>query len=344
MKAKRIGIALALALTLGTGSLFAASFAQIQSDFGTFADDIATTLPAASTTGLNWSSAYIGQFPHFGIGFTMGFVGAPTTGFDALASDFGMTNLTSALGAYSGLVGVPIPAYVVEARIGGIFLPFDVGIKVGFIPSQANLGNFLPAGMNLNFHLYGIDIRYPLIKEGILKPAVAIGLGYDHYDGYFSSSLGSSYTIGSIYDPTTSSTETLAASAPNAVFQWNTNAIDATIEVSKHIFVITPYAGFGATYGISTAGGGVTSQLLLNGTAMTQAQASAIEQYYATQGQTVSFNPSQGFTVLKNANGFSFRVFAGTSLNIWVLKIDAAGIYNISTGKIGANLGARLQF
>jgi len=349
MKAKRIGIALALALTLGTGSLFAQTipnFSQIQTDFGQFADDIATTLPAASTIGLNWSSAYIGQLPHFGIGLATGFLMAPTTGLDALAGDFGMSSLSSALGGYSGMIGVPIPAAVLEARIGGLFLPFDVGIKVGFIPNQTNLGNFLPAGMNLNFHLYGIDIRYPLVKEGLLKPAVSVGLGFNHFDGYFSAPVGSTITVGSIYDPTISANQTLTMAAPDALFKWNSNAIDATIQVSKSIlYILTPYVGFGATYGISQAGGGLSAKMQLNGVDMTQAQAQAIEQYYAAAtGQTVSFDPSQGFTVLKNANGFSFRVYAGTSLNIWVLKLDVDGIYNLSTGKLGMNLGTRVQF
>jgi len=346
MKAKRIGIALALALTLGTGTLFAQipSFAQVQTDFGQFADDIATTLPAASTIGLNWSSAYIGQLPHFGIGLATGFLMAPTTGLSALAGDFGMTSLTSALGGYSGLIGVPIPAAVVEARIGGIFLPFDVGIKVGFIPTQANLGNFLPAGMNLNFHLYGIDVRYPLVKEGLLKPAVSVGLGFNHFDGYFSSPIGSGYTIGSVHFPD-GSTHSMGFSAPDALFKWNSNAIDATVQVSKSIlYILTPYIGFGATYGISQAGGGINSSMTLDGSAMTAQQARYIEQYYAATGQTISVDPTQGFSILKNANGFSFRVYGGTSLNLWVFKVDVDGIYNISSGKLGLNIGSRLQF
>ncbi len=347
MKAKGIGIALALAFTLGGGSLFALTptFAQVQTDFGQFADDIATTLPAASTTGLNWSSAYIGQLPHFGIGLATGFMMAPTSGLDALANDFGMASLSSALGGYGGLVGIPIPAAVVEARIGGIFLPFDVGIKVGFIPNQANLGNFLPAGMNLNFHLYGIDIRYPLVKEGTFKPAVSVGLGFNHFDGYFSSPIGSGYTVGSVYFPGSTTPHTLGFSAPDAMFKWNSNAIDATIQVSKSIlYLLTPYVGFGATYGISQAGGGISSSMTIDGSAMTAQQASYIEQYYAATGQTISVDPNNGFTILKNANGFSFRLYAGTSLNIWVLKVDVDGVYNLSTGKLGMNLGTRLQF
>lgn len=351
MKAKRIAVALALALTLGTAELFAQtpSFSQLQTDFGTFANNIATTLPAASTIGDDWSWGYIGNFPHFGIGLTAGFVMAPTTGINALAGDFGMSNLTSALGQYGNLVGLPIPAAVVDARIGGFILPFDIGIKVGFIPSQVNLGNFLPAGMNLNFHLYGVNVHYAVVKEGFIRPSVVVGLGYNHYDGFLSSPIGSGVTVGSVYDPSTGKTATISMSAPQAIFQWNSNDIDATVQVSKHILILTPYAGFGATYGFSQAGGGVSSQLYIDegsgAQPMTQSQATSIEQYYhQATGQTISFNPSQGFSVLSNANGFSFRVYAGTSLNIWVLKIDINGIYNISTGKIGMNLGSRLQF
>ena len=34
----------------------------------------------------------------------------------------------------SDLGGIPIPATAVEARIGGFILPFDIGIKAGYIP------------------------------------------------------------------------------------------------------------------------------------------------------------------------------------------------------------------
>ena len=49
--------------------------------FQTFATAAASSLPLETSVGLNWSDAYIGQFPHFGIGLT---VGAATIPFSAV--------------------------------------------------------------------------------------------------------------------------------------------------------------------------------------------------------------------------------------------------------------------
>ncbi len=55
---------------------------------------------------------------------------------------------------------------------------------------------------------------------------------------------------------------------------WNSNVIDAKIQVSKSLFIITPYVGLGMSFGISNAGGGMQSQMTVDGSAVTQASKS----------------------------------------------------------------------
>ncbi len=44
---------------------------ELQTGFEQFASAVYGTLASAATSGLNWSPAYIGQFPHFGVGASM---------------------------------------------------------------------------------------------------------------------------------------------------------------------------------------------------------------------------------------------------------------------------------
>ena len=165
MARKRILVVMFLAFLVGGGSLFAQTgpnLTQLQNDFQQLTTDVANVLPTASTIGLNWSTAYVGQLLHFGVGVAGGAVFAPTTGFDKLAADPGIPNPL----AQSGLegqpgVGIPIPAAVVEARLGGLILPFDIGAKIGYIPSTVDLSTVLPGGMNVDFTMVGERSAFP---------------------------------------------------------------------------------------------------------------------------------------------------------------------------------------
>ena len=56
-----------------TGAAWAqVDYATFQASFQSFADGVANSLPISATIGLNWSHAYIGQFPHFGVGVSVG--------------------------------------------------------------------------------------------------------------------------------------------------------------------------------------------------------------------------------------------------------------------------------
>ena len=69
---KRVLIVLALIVTFAIG-VSALDYDIFADAFQNFADDVASTLPAtAGVAGLSWSPAYIGQFPHFGVGMSLG--------------------------------------------------------------------------------------------------------------------------------------------------------------------------------------------------------------------------------------------------------------------------------
>ena len=64
-------------------------------------------------------------------------------------------------------------------------------------------------------------------------------------------------TLGSVSGLPSGGTYTFTFQNPTFNFFWNTNVIDAKVQVSKNLFIITPYIGLGASYGISNAGGGL---------------------------------------------------------------------------------------
>lgn len=343
---KILGI-LALSAFVGTGAFAQTppSFAAVQSSFKSFAGDVASSLPYASTIGLNWSWSYIGNLPHFGVGLAGGAVFIPTNGFNEVATTLGMGNLLPAE-FNNPKLGLPLPAYVAEARLGGIILPFDIGIKAGFIPPQANLGSILPQGMNLDFHLYGAQIRYELVKEKFLIPEISLGVGVNHFDGVIGMTAGTGpIDIASVSDGTT--THNITLSAPQMFFKWNSNSLDANVQISKKILLlVTPYVGAGLSYGISSAGGGINSKLLLDGNVVQPGDQTIanINQYLSTTGQQTINLTDSGFSILSKANGFSARAYGGVSLNLWFLKLDVTGMYNVMSGKLGATVGARAQF
>jgi len=145
------------------------------------ASTLSATLPFNSTLGLNWSDAYIGQLlgvpPHFGVGVS---AGATTVQADEIKTL--LTTLGVDTGAFPRIV--PIPAAVAEARIGGFLLPFDIGVKGGYIPPD--LGKTIKdatGGLNLDYLAAGADLRFALIKGNLLLPRVSLGVGVNYMKG-----------------------------------------------------------------------------------------------------------------------------------------------------------------
>ena len=115
--------------------------------------------------------------------------------------------------------------------------------------------------------------------------------------------------------------------------------IDAKVQLSKSLFIITPYIGLGASYGISNAGGGMQSRMTVNGSAPTQAQLNDLNNAFGTS-YTLS---DPGFGVKASANAFSARVFGGFSFNVFILKIGLGAEYEFLSGSMAAMINTRVQ-
>jgi hypothetical protein len=246
-----------------------------------------------------------------------------------LATELGMPELVT--------WGVPLPAYTVEARLGGFVLPFDMGVKVGYLPDKAKM--FLPANLGVNYLLLGADVRFSLVKEKGFLPDISIGGGYNYMNGGVTVKgiLSGTQTIASVAG------NDITLSNPNLNFNWQANVIDLKAQASKKLLFITFNLGTGASYAISSAGGGLEADVLYGGVPITPTDIQNIIDFYTALGQEPPDVSATGFLVSSKANGWGFRAFGGLSFNLFILKLDLNAMYNFTSGSLGASVNARIQ-
>ena len=338
-----------------TFALFAASslaFAQVdleavQDGADALSETLAPALPFNSTIGLNWSSAYIGQLmgipPHFGVGFATGATTIKVDGIADMLSLIGDYALPSAVSD-----ALPLPAAVVEGRIGGFLLPFDLGLKVGYLPDSAKTSlEDLTGGLSVDYLLVGADVRYALLKGNLLLPAISVGVGFNYLKGGLGTTVGSEQSFS--FTGPDSVTRTLYLSAPDVGLRWESKTVDLKAQISKGLLIFTPYFGLGASYGMSSAGYYLESDVEYEDdsptarTGISQAQINELKAQMETAGITPPDFTSTGISSDIEFSGWSFRAFGGLSMNIVVLRLDLTALYNIADGTYGISLGARFQ-
>jgi opacity protein-like surface antigen len=319
-----ITVAIVLGATVSVFSL-ESPISELQHQVNEFSDTLARSLPFNASLGLNWSDAYIGQLigapPHFGIGLSGGLTTMDLGSFEDVAGLFGISMPVS-------INLMPMPGYTVEGRIGGFILPFDVGFKCGVLPPVDFSRNF-----QFDYTLVGGDIRYAVLKGPIL-PHVSVGVGLNYLKGDLSTVIngsGPSFTFGG---------NTLALSDPEIGFSWETTSLDFKAQISKSLFIITPYLGLGVSHGWSKAGYTVESNLWYNGKPVKGTDLKAIR---ATIGDDNIDLTGQGFSSIIKNTGWGFRAFGGLSFNLLVIRLDLTGMYNFLDRNLGGSFGVRFQ-
>lgn len=328
---------LSIALLAAAGAAYSQDLADFQTGFTAFSGDLAATLSYNATVGNNWSDAYVGGFPRFGVGVAIGATAVPA---DSLSSLFAAMGL--ALPAELTQYGLPIPAAALSAKIGGFILPFDVGLKAMVVPDQ--LGQTLAdAGINLDYTLFGGNVRFALVKEKLLLPDVSIGAGFNRLNGSVGMDLDVATPSFAYTDPY-SVDHVIALTQPALSLGWTTDSYDFTLQVSKSLLFIRPYAGIGYSLGKSTVSGGLLSSLTYDGVAITPEQLAEINAALSAAGQATAQLSADG--VLFGAESVEpvLRVYGGASLELLILKLDLSATYVPATGSLGAQAMVRIQF
>jgi hypothetical protein len=284
-----------------------------------FSGSLAKSLPFNASLGLNWSDAYIGKLlpsipPHFGIGASFGFT---TIDMDAAGDLAGALGFSIPFDAKK----LMLPMYTGEVRLGGLFLPFDMGLKAGVLPPVGLWGS----GIDTSYTLIGVDLRYALTEGGVILPKISVGLGFNYLNGGLEKSVGRTmtYSFGSAI---------LVVDKPKVNLFWSTKALDFKLQLSKTFFIITPYLGLGASYAWSEAGYEAKAAITSTGS-LSDAQAYLDDT--SIDGNKIS-------STMK-VSGFSARAFGGLSVNLTLFKLDLTGMYNFRDGNYGLSFGARFQ-
>jgi hypothetical protein len=350
---------LALVLVLALAMPLAAQtfdFGGITDSFGEFSDEVAGGLTFNSNIGLNWSDAYIGNLPHFGVGLTVGATTIPFAAANKVIQETINVPLPAEVVSIAEQYGMPIPGLTAEARIGGLFgLPFDIGAKFGTLPPELG-ASLLPSNMSLSYLLAGADVRFALLQDEGATPAISVGGGVNYMEG----GIGLKGLLGGSQDITIETLPgfddpILSMSDPDFNFGWNAFVIDLKAQISKSLFIVTPYLGFGASLGVTNVGGGLSSSAFTidaDGTGPgpaatpTQTEIDQLLQDLEDAGFEVpaeAFSET-GFNVSSATNGWSFRAFGGLSLDLWIIRLDATAMYDITSGALGGSVNTRIQF
>ncbi|MCL2128268.1 MAG: hypothetical protein FWH38_08435 [Treponema sp.] len=290
-----------------------------------FSDNMALSLPFNSTMGLNWSDAYIKNFPHFGVGASIGYTTMNAGSLGDLLKQFDL-NMPSVLYKFGGF---PVPGYTLEGRLGGLGTSFDMGFKFGYLPMK-------PSGLDkLDYLLIGGDVRFAVLKQNLILPNISVGMGYNYQSGGIGKTAGSD-RIFEYFNDGAGNSETLTLKAPEIDVDWSTSVLDFKAQISKSFLIITPYFGIGACGGWSKAGYSVT-------TTVTDSAGNLDAAKLALKQFGIDDLSSTGFSSTANFNGWSYRAYGGLSLNFTVFRLDITALYNFRNSNYGVTMGARVQ-
>ena len=338
-KAKVLVISIVVLMTVSISApAQTPSFMDLQRAMSDFSMSLARSLPFNSSFGLNWSDAYIGRLfpsapPRFGVGAAIGFTTMDRSTINTLSSYLGYEMPFDSDRLF-------MPAYTVEARIGGFFLPFDMGFKVGVFPPNELLGS----GLRTNHFLAGWDIRYAIVdgRSNRLLPNVSLGFGINYLRGNFDTDITEtatiSYTLLGV-------PRTIALNDTVINMNWDTISMDLKAQISRSFLIFTPYLGVAGSFARSNAGYSVDARITMDGTPVRLDPLSLTLLNLALDFMgidDIEVRENGIFSSVSNS-AFSYRVFGGVSVNLAAFRLDFTGLYNILDGNFGASLGFRFQ-
>ena len=337
MKNKKIPVLCAFIVLLALSPAFSFELQDLQDTADEFSAALVQSIPFNSTLGLNWSDAYIGQFlnvpPHFGIGLSAGFTTLKMDPINKLLEYFKYEI------PIDSQIGFLFPACTLEARIGGFFLPFDIGAKFGYL-NTAEIDLFNSFGVNIDYLLIGADIRFALIDKKVLPLKLSIGVGFNYLKGGLSTTIENSGTSYSFKNPLNQTEYKISTSDLDLGLLWQASVLELKAHVSFPVFIITPYAGVGVSYSWAKTGYQVKSKI----TATEGGAPINLDDVYSIlNGYGLSGISDQGFESLTDVSDWNVRVYGGLSMNLTAIKLDFTMMYNIRDSAIGGTFGIRFQ-
>lgn len=155
---------------------------EINSKMDDFGTELGIAVPQAAVQQNVYAEAFIGKLfpsvpPHFAVGFNTGFTHLNTEGISKAADKLGISGVKDKL---------YFPVLNADLRIGGVLLPFDIGLS--FMSLDVSKFVKMDADFTAEFFTFAVDARYALIEDGLIIPAVSLGVGYSMNKGSFGAS------------------------------------------------------------------------------------------------------------------------------------------------------------
>lgn len=144
-----------------------------------FATQLSVAVPQAATQQNVWADAWIGSlFPglRLGGGFNFAVTNVNTEGLAKAADQLGIGGIENSY---------KFPVFTADLRVGGLILPFDADIAVMKTGTLTYPESFTGSDVSVDLLTVGFDVRYALLKGGLIMPKVSVGLGYFYNQGTF---------------------------------------------------------------------------------------------------------------------------------------------------------------
>ena len=359
MKLKRFVFSICVLSLLGTGSVFAEDVEQkikeakevlsghLSSAAQNILEEFEVILPEANSLSNVQPDAYIGKVfpslpPHFVVGVNVS-VTPVNTGFisenmntisSAVSSMLEEADAIKNVGEFSFDFSfpdkIPYPAASVSGRVGGLFLPFDVGlwgITTGKIFHDKSIGD--SPVFDFDYMAVGVDLRYAVLEGIGLLPKISVGLGYQFARQNLGVSFSREFTIDAGYEDPDGENVSGSADMDSSVnFKVNTHTFFGQIQVSKTFLIVTPYLGLKALF--------------------TKADCSYDWKYETSvNGQSykiLSDGDSNSYKHSISDVGIQTQVFGGFSLNLAVFQTSFNAAYNFSAKLFTGSVGMSIKF
>ena len=145
-----------------------------------FCDELADAIPNVQMQQNVWAPAWVGNYLHFGFGINVGVSDLDISMLKEIAISLGIDEIADVQD------DLYFPTVTADFRIGGVFLPFDVGFTF-FSLDTSDLGSSIEEAMDpISFSLYavGFDVRYALLQGGAyFRPRMSVSAGFYYTDG-----------------------------------------------------------------------------------------------------------------------------------------------------------------
>lgn len=225
MSKKIIAIGLVLLLAL---SVFATPADKVSQGLEDFSIQLFDVIPNVALQQGVWPEAWIGNIfpsapPHFGLGLSFGAAELPIDGLNKALSQFNEVSGGASFPALSN--DLAFPTFTADARVGGVFLPFDIGMSFMRLP------NMKFDNVTFDYLTIGGSLRYAILQDKIIIPAVSVGMGFMYNKGFIEVKVEDSAFVRSDFE---------------------TTSIFFEAQVSKKILFLVPFLGFRGVMAQST--------------------------------------------------------------------------------------------